>query len=889
MKTMPIQPGRMFGPYEILAPLGAGGMGEVYSARDTRLDRTVALKVLPSHLSSNADLRQRFEREARAVSSINHPNICTLHDIGHQDGVDYLVMEYIEGETLASRLQRGPLSTVDTLQYSIQIADALDKAYKRSIVHRDLKPGNIMITKSGLKLLDFGLAKLTGDGRPNPDSVSQLATAQGLTREGTILGTLQHMAPEQLEGGEVDARTDLFAFGTVLYEMATAKKAFEGKGQASLIAAILKENPKPISEHQPLTPARLERVVRICLEKDPDDRWQTAHDLKLELQGILESMSRPESSAALPVRARKRTGLAWLVAAACALIAIAFAFAYFRRAPSENEQQIVRLEIVPPHEDAFFSGSGPLSVSPDGKYIAFIDNADGRRTLWLRALDSSEARQLPGTEHTRDPFWSPDSRFLAFFSRGKLMKIDITGGRPQVLCDAEFNRGGSWGTSGIIIFAERPYGPIFQVSDSGGTPKPATKLNQSLGEFSHRFPHFLPDGKRFLYLARVTIKDQALYAASLDSSETKLVMKISSRAIFASPRFLLYLKDGDLMAHGINLKSLELEGDPVLIAKEAGLSATGQAAISVSNHGLLAYWNGSLAGFQLLWFDRTGQQLNVAGEGGSAADSRHHRLSPDGTRVAWMRPDPDLLSPDIWITDLTRTISTRLTSNMGFDENPTWSPDAKSVIFNRGSGLGNLNIYRMSAGGAGEEEVFIKDGVILNDWSLDGNFIIGERTGRRSDLWVVPVSGERKPYPFAHSEFSEFQGAFAPDTRWIAYTSDESGEYEVYAQSFPSSGKKLRISSNGGAQPRWRRDGKELFYLSFERKVMSVELSEKDGELQAGVPQPLFKSMIASPYYPFGSDYDVSIDGQRFLTSTNTGQTRGPINVILNWTQLLKR
>ncbi|MCI0416497.1 protein kinase [bacterium] len=884
---MSIAAGQRFGPYEIVAPLGAGGMGEVYRAKDTRLDRIVAIKILNASPSSNSDLRQRFEREARAVSSLNHSNICILHDIGNQAGVDFLVMEYIEGETLASRLQRGPLSTAEVLQYSIQITDALDKAHKRSIVHRDLKPGNIMITKSGIKLLDFGLAKLIPKG-PLAQDLSQLATAGDLTAKGTILGTVQYMSPEQLEGKEIDPRTDIFAFGTVLYEMATGKRAFEGKSQASLIAAILKEDPKPISQHQPLAPARLERLVKICLEKDPDDRWQTAHDLKLELQGIMESFSRPESAMTYAIRLHKRQYIPWTVAVLCAVAAITWPAVFFRSSTTK-EQRVLQMELVPPHEDAFFSGTGPLAVSPNGKYIAFNDNFDGRRTLWLRAFDSSEARQLPGTEHSINPFWSPDSRYLAFFARGKLMKIDVGGGRPQVLCDVEFNRGGSWGKSGIIIFAERPNGPIYQIPASGGTPKPITKLNQSLGEVSHRFPHFLPDGRRFLYLARLTQRDQGLYAGSLDSAESKFVTNISSRVVYTRPGYLLFVEDSDLMAHAIDLKSLELKGDPVLIAKDVGLAATGQAGISVSDEGLLAFWGATLSGYQLLWFDRNGKQLGVAGESSLAADLRYHRLSPDGSHVAWLRPDPDLLSPDIWVTDLTRNISTRLTSRMGFNQNPTWSPDGKTIVFNRDAGMDNYTIYRMSAGGVGGEEVFIKDGVILSDWSLNGEFIIGQRIGRRFDPWIVPLAGDRKPFAFAQSEFNELQGAFSPDTRWIAYTSDESGEYEVYVQSFPSSGKKVRISTNGGAQPRWRRDGKELFYLSLERKVMSVEVSEKDGELRVSVPQPLFKTLITTPSYPFGSDYDITADGQRFLTSTSITPTRRPISVILNWTQLLKK
>ena len=887
---MAIAAGTRFGPYEIIAPAGAGGMGEVYRAKDTRLNRTIAIKILPSHLSSNPDLRQRFEREARAVSSLSHSHICTLHDIGIQDGTMYLVMEFLEGENLADRLSKGSLPLEQTLKYGIQIADALEKAHKQGIVHRDLKPGNIMLTKSGAKLLDFGLAKFAEE--QTKDALSNVATEGNLTAEGTVLGTIQYMAPEQLEGSEADARTDIFAFGTVLYEMATAKKAFTGKSKASLITAIMSTEPLSLSSIQPMTPRSLDRLVRICLAKDPEARWQTAHDVMLELQGISESISQPEALSAISPRPKKRQWAAWLVAGICALGMAAFAAAYWMRGKSDDQNRVIQLSIVPPDENAFFTGSGPSVVSPDGNSVAFINNADGKRTLWVRALNEPEAHELPGTEYTNTPFWSPDSRSLAFFSRGRLMRITISGGRPQILCDVQQPRGGSWGTRGVIIFADRL--GIFQVPESGGTPKQVTHLDQSLGEVSHRFPCFLPDGRRFLFLSRITMKNQAVYTGSLDSHETKLVVTAGSKAVYAPPGYLLYVKDGALNAQAIDPKSLQLRGEPFHMSEQQVTSgSSGQAAISASDNGVLAYWGGNVSDVRLTWFDRKGLAHGTLGLSMPGPESRYHRISPDETQVAWVRADADLLTSDIWITDIARNVSSRLTSDPQFDEAPTWSGDGKSIAFSRdvtfGGALSSGVIFLVPSSGVGAEQLMFKGGYYLTDWTLDGRLILAQKYGKRNDLWILPTFGDRNPYPFLQTEFDEFQGTFSPDGRWIAYTSNQSGDYEVYVQPLPASGKKWRISANGGAQPRWRRDGKELIYLSLDRKVVAVEVKANEGELVVGAPQILFKAPISSPFFPFGMDYDVSADGQRFLISASMEEAKPPISVILNWTQLIPK
>ncbi len=888
---MSLKAGTKLGHFEIQSALGAGGMGEVYRAIDTRLNRTVAVKVLPSHLSANTDLKQRFEREARAVSSLNHPHICTLHDIGHQNGIDYLVMEFLEGETLAEKLTKGALPIEQTVRYGIQIADALHNAHKQGIVHRDLKPGNIMLTKSGAKLLDFGLAKFEAAAQLKSDSLSELATEEReLTAEGTIMGTFQYMSPEQLEEGRADTRTDIFALGAVLYEMATGKKAFIGKSRASLITAIMSAEPHPISSIQPLTPRALERLIKICLAKDPDLRWQTAHDVMLELQGILESISQPEASATAMVSHRSFQKLPWVLTALGALAAAAFAVAYFSKSLPQHQKSAIQLSIHPPDPSAFFTGTGPVAISPDGKYVAFNNNADGRRTLWLRPLKEPEARQLPGTEHSTNPFWSPDSRYIAFFARGKLMKISISGGRPQVLCDASRNRGGFWGNSNIIIFADQPNGPLYQVPADGGKPKQVTELDQSAGELTHRFPVFLPDGRHFLYLIRFTKKNQGIYSGSLDSSEKRFVLDSGSRVSYAPPGYLLYLKDFAMLAQSFDPQSLRIQGEAFPIAKRGRMSATGQSAISVSDNGVIAYWPGQLSDVEFLWYGRNGVQQGQVGELENSVDSRFHRLSPDGTQVAWLRGDPDALTPDVWVTDISRNVSTRLTYRPEFDETPVWSPDGKSVVYCRATLTNTPNILLMSSTGAGEEQVLLKESLYLSDWSSDGKFIAGYRYGKRNDIWVMNFL-EKKISPYLQTEFDEFQASFSPDGGWIAYTSDESGDYEVYVQSFPVSGKKWRISADGGAQPRWRRDGKELFYLSLDRKVVAVEVNGNAGNFVAGVPRVLFKAPItASTFYPYGSDYDVTADGQRFLvsSSTATAQSSPPINVILNWTDLIR-
>ncbi|MDA2938906.1 serine/threonine-protein kinase [Acidobacteria bacterium AH-259-A15] len=816
---MSLASGTRLGPYEIITLLGAGGMGEVYRARDTRLDRTVAIKVLLSHLSDNPDLRQRFEREARTISRLNHPHICTLHDIGHHQGIDFLVMEYLEGETLADRLAKGALPIDQALRYAVEIADALDKAHRQGVVHRDLKPGNIMLTETGAKLLDFGLAKL----RPPPAaaaSLSALPTEEAsLTAEGTILGTFQYMAPEQLEGKEADARTDIFAFGALLYETATGRKAFEGKSQASLIAAILERDPPPISSLQPLTPPALDHAVRRCLAKKPDERWQSANDLTGELKWIVEAGSQAGVPAPVLTRRRSRQRLGWIAAGALCLPLIAtLSLSVIHLREVVEEAQPMRFFVSPP-EQVTLSWWDFTVISPDGKHLVFATrSADSSNLLWVRSLDSLTARSLPGTGSARHPFWSPGSRFIGFFSRGKLKKVPLSGGPSQTLCDAPTGRGGSWNREGTIVFNPHWGGPLQYVSAAGGEAKSLTELDESRGETAHRWPCFLPDGRHFLYLALSSQpENRGIYLASLDSEEKKRLLSANLNAAYAEPGYLLFMRESTLMAQPFDKKGLELTGEPFPLAENVDRNEHTwytAAFFSVSENGVLTYRSG-LSKNQLVWLDREGKRLGAPV--GEPADYSNPELSPDGKRVAVGRLDPETQTRDIWLFDLARGTSSRLTFDPADDLNPVWSADGTRIAFTSDR-KGQRDIYQKMASGTGEDELVLESGEqkSVTDWSADGRFLLysvrNPQTG--TDVWMLPLSEEGKPTPFLQQSFREREAQFSPDGRWVTYESNESGTRQVFVQPFPATGGKWQISTQGGVQPRWRRDGKELFYIA---------------------------------------------------------------------------
>ena len=880
---MPIETGTRLGPYEILSPLGAGGMGEVYRARDTRLDRSVAIKVLSAHLSENPTLRQRFEREAKALSSLQHPHICTLFDVGQEHGVDFLVMEYLEGETLAARLEKGPLPAEQVLRYGIEIADALDKAHRQGVVHRDLKPGNIMLTKAGAKLLDFGLAKAATNIVASALSqyaptVSQSPTSP-LTAEGTIVGTFHYMAPEQLEGREADARSDIFSFGAVLYEMATGRKAFPGKTQASAIAAILTAEPPPITQLQPLTPPALERVVRICLEKDADERWQTAHDLKLQLQWIAEGGSLAGVPAPVVAR-RKHWQLAgWAAAAVFALLAVVFAVGFVRRAPAPP--RVLRATLLPPEKATFVH----TVISPDGTQLAFVARAEGgKEMLWVRRLEALAAQPLPGTEGANFAFWSPDSRSIGFFANGKLKKVEAAGGPPQTVCDAPEGRGGTWASDGTILFAPHPGTVIHRVPAAGGVATPVTKFDQSRTDATHRWPYFLPDGQHFIYAVRggaETTEESALNVESLDGKVKKLLVHAWSKPAYASG-YLLFVREGTLMAQRFDTSRLEMTGDAFPLAEQVQINVgNGYASFSVSDNGVLAYRAGAPeAGSKLIFFDRAGKELSVLGD---QAIYWTPRVSPDGRRVAVEVSDPRIGLIDIWIYDVERGLRTRFTFDAAPEFYPVWSPDGSRVVFNSNR-KGVFNLFIKDSSGAGTEELLYesKENKWPVSWSSDGKFLLFENEGgkTRDDLWALTMTGEHKAFPVVQTPAEEAEPVISPDGRWLAYLSDESGKDEVYVAPFPGPGGKYQVSVNGGERPRWRRDGKELFYLGEDDKLMSAEIRVKGTSLEVGAVKPLFQTRPQR----LGMIYDVSGDGQRFLVNSSVvEQVSSPVTLVLNW------
>ena len=899
---MAISTGTRLGPYEILAPLGAGGMGEVYRARDTRLDRTVAIKVLLSDVSASPEARQRFEREAKTISQLSHPHICALYDVGSYEGIEYLVMEYLEGETLSDRLARGPLPLEQTLRHGIEIADALDKAHRQGIVHRDLKPGNVMLTKSGVKLLDFGLAKLRqGESQPLASRLSALAT-QGtpLTAEGTILGTLQYMAPEQLEGREADARTDIFAFGAVLYEMATGRRAFAGKSQASLIAAILEHEPEPISGVQPMTPPALDRVVKTCLAKDPEERWQTAHDIGVQLRWILEARSQTDVAAppgAAAARWKNRERAAWIVSGLLLLALVGSLAALFRIGRREPATApATRFAILPPGKSTFTapgeSASSQPALSPDGRSLAFVAYAGGgQHLIWVRPLDSLAAQPLAGTEDSSYPFWSPDGKSLGFFAHGKLKRIAVSGGPPQTLCDASAGRGAAWSRDGVIIFTPTQAEALYRIPAGGGAVTPVTTLDSSREESSHRWPSFLPDGRRFLYWTRSRrAANNGIRVGSLDSKDVTSLLPADGMAAYVRPGHLLFVRQGALLAQPFDPRSLKLEGESLRVAEPLGYgNPPGYATFSVADSGVLAYVPGVSPNRELVWFDRSGKELGSVGEPWIYISPA---LSPDEKRVAVGVRDPRAASADIWLVDLARGIRSRFTFDPANETTARWSPDGSRVVFSSNR-AGFTDFYEKSSSGAGEEKpVFRSDqDKFLTDWSQDGRFLAYHTPSPKTgwDVWVLPLSGDRKPIPFVQTEFSEAQGQFSPDGKWLAYASDESGIFEVYVRPFPAPGGKWQVSTSGGTQPQWRRDGKELFYLSEEGKLAAVEV-KSGSTFDASAPRPLFQARFPTASAPFGRTYTVTADGQRFLVTRLMEEDRAiPITVVLNWTADLKR
>jgi serine/threonine protein kinase len=897
---MPLSPRTRLGPYEIIAPLGAGGMGEVYRARDTRLERTIAIKILPAQFSSDPVRKQRFEREAKTISNLNHPHICVLHDIGSQDGVDYLVMECVEGETLAKRLEKGPLPLEHVLKYGAQVADALDKAHRAGIVHRDLKPGNIMLTPTGAKLLDFGLAKPAAP-LASLATITVTKAESPVTQEGTIVGTFQYMSPEQVEGKELDGRSDIFSLGAVLYETVTGQKAFQGKSQLSVASAILEKEPAPINSLKPLTPPSLDHAIRRSLMKEPERRWQSAADLAGELQWIGESASQTGIFALRGQGKIARPWFAWSLAAVLGATAALIAILHWGRRPPAAEP--VRFELpLPP-------GNLSFTLSPNGRWLAFpVPGPDG--LIWIRPLDSLEGRPLPGTENVQTPvFWSPDSRFIAFQSGNKLKKIGISGGPPQPICDlSAIALGGAWNRDGTIVLGTVGNG-IMQVPAAGGAP---TLVTATSGRNEiHVFPSFLSDGRHFVYLRAP--ENSGIYVGSLDlkpnEQSSKRVLATPVMAVYASsPEAgmgrLLFMREGSLLAQPFDERRLEPAGEPILFAEHVA-SFLLSGAYSASSSGVLAY-RPAKAGpglSELTWFDRQGKELSVAGEPGSTYAYFDLALSPDGGKVAASRIDLSMVGSQlgIWLLDLARGVSTRFTFDAAPASSPIWSPDGSRVAFAAARG-GGAHIYQKASNGAGKEQVLVgatDEAKVPNDWSRDGRFLLYAQQDpkTKADLWVLPLASDGTPAgaptPFANTEFNEDQGRFSPDTHWVAYVSDESGKSEVYVQPFPAApggGSKTQVSRGGGDQPRWRRDGKELFYVSPDGKLMAVNVVEGP-TFKAGVPETLFQALVVRGRRESLLGvlrWDVAPDGKHFLINTVKTPSE-PLTVVLNWTAELKK
>ena len=889
---MSLNAGTRLGPYEIVSSAGAGGMGEVYKARDTRLDRIVAIKVLPTHLAGRAELRERFEREAKTIASLNHPHICTLFDTGHQDDIDFLVMEYIEGETLAQRLQKGPLPLDQVLRYAIEIADALDKAHRKGITHRDLKPGNIMLTKSGTKLLDFGLAKLRQDVAP-ATPFSELPTANNaITAEGTILGTLQYMAPEQVEGKEADARTDIFAFGVVVYEMATGKKAFEGKSQASLMAKILETDPPSMSALAPMTPPALDHVVRRCLAKDPDDRWQSARDICEQLRWISDSGT--QTSPAVPSASQQKPAnrMALIAIAAVIAIAVVAVAVFFLRRTPPVEKQAVRFTIGPPEKGAFnlALANVAIALSPDGSKVVFsASTGNSGSQLWVRALDSQSAQALPGTQNGAVPFWSPDSRAVAFSAEGKLKKITLSSGAVETLAEVIQTRAelatwpGTWSREGVVLFVASN-GTLARVAESGGTITPVTALDASQSESAHLYPYFLPDGKHFLYLATSIAKPEnnAIFVGSLDSKDRKLLVKVSSNPIYVNAGYLLYNRQGTLMAQPFDADRLQLAGDAIPIAEGVAFNPFGSyAQFAASDSGVLVYrGGGGSVPLTLAWVSREGAAQPLAA---TPHNYTFPKISPDGKRVALGIEEG--AGGQVWIYDTARDAMSRLTFEGAANVDPLWTHDGKRIVF---KGKGN-HLFWQPADGGGVAEQLTSDERSRNDlpgnWSPDGQALLFMETLPVRDLFILSLK-DRKAQPFDTGEVGASSPSFSPDGRWIAYTSNESGRTEVYVRPYPGPGGKWQISTEGGGEPVWNPKGRELFYRSGQ-KMMAVDYTEQP-EFSAGKPKMLFEG----PYVPSPrslADYDVTPDGQRFLMLKNAEQKPGEISVVLNWTEELKQ
>ena len=895
---MTLAAGTALGPYEIVSPLGAGGMGEVYKARDTRLDRVVAVKVLPTDLAATPELRLRFEREAKAVSALSHPHVCALYDVGSAEGVEYLVMEYLEGETLESRIDKGPVPAEQVLKFGVQIADALERAHRHGIVHRDLKPGNVMLTRSGVKLLDFGLARsLAPAAESGGDASSSLPTSAApsrLTERGTIMGTFQYMSPEQLEGKDADARSDIFALGAVLYEMATGKKAFSGASRASLISSILRDDPRPISSIAPMTPPAFDRVVKTCLAKDPDDRFQTAHDVKLQLEWLAEAGSQAGAPAVVASRRKSRERLAWIAAGAAVAAAAVLALILVRGKPAPA--RTIRAAIELPAGAVIEKQDSSLALSPDGRVLAFVaEGGDGKTQIYLRALDSVACPVLAGTAGATYPFWSPDGRSLGFFADGNLKRIEISGGAVQTICEAPQGRGATWGSDGTIVFTPNIYGSMQRVPASGGSPVPAESAITA-GDASHRNPHFLPDGKTVVYYSSATASADAslrakqrpdqegIFALDLATKKARRLLPVPSEAHFVAPGYLAFVREKNVMVQRFDPKTLRLSGEAVPVAEKVEYNGfRGTAEFAFGGSDLFVYQRETAAApSQLAWFDPDGKRLPSSGEPAAISGLA---VAPDGKRAAIVIDGPE--GPQIWIADLAAGGRLRFTFGTSAASNPIWSPDGRQLVYAAHVADGETMQVKDTGGGSPPRTIYKGANFAgPESWSPDGKsiaFSMQSTETKSFDVGVVPAAGGALRMLLT-SAGNERGGAFSPDGRWLAYASDESGKLELYVTRYPEGGAKWQIS-NGGVIGGWWNAPDEIGYVGADRRVFALPVKPEGTGLSVGSPRRIFGEML---YPRAASDYCRAL--HRLLAAVPAGESAPTsLTLVTNWSAALPR
>ena len=885
---MALDAGMRVGPYEILGLVAAGGMGEVYRARDSRLERIVAIKVVGSAMGNDPDMRQRFDSEARLAAQLHHPRIAAIHDVGHDGGVDYLVMEFIEGQSLAERIAAGALPFSELVGYAIELAAGLGYAHRRGVVHRDLKPSNILITPNGLKIIDFGLATLRQEEhRPSDEIAAMKTTPRRKTEADCIPGTAGYVPPERLQGFSADHRTDIFAFGAVLYEMASGRRAFDGATPADLIAAVLTAEPPPLTGGDPAID-ELDWVVRRCLRKPPDERWQSIVDVEAVLKRIASaSARRPANDAAIAQPPSRRTIISVASAAAAIAAAIgALGVLALQRPIAVDRPQPVALSIAPPPNGAFTPTessvqSPQLAISPDGRAVAFVaSGANGVPQIWVRALDSTDVLPVPGTEHAAYPFWSASSRSIGFFTDRQLKRVDLDGTPPRALASAPDGRGGSANADDVILFSRATTDAIYRLNADGSVVQ-QTKLSASQGDTSHRWPQFLPDGRHFLYFSRSgNGVPSSIRIASIDGGEDRVVVESGVGAVYGSGQ-LFYVSDGALLAAPFDAGRGRLTGGAVPVVSDVAISSNFYGAFSASVNGALAYAMKASTS-ELVWMARDGRRLGVAAPRGGYVD---FRLSPDGRHLAIAEIEQHSGLSDLRLLDLQRGTNSRLTTSPATDASPVFSPDGTRLVFrsNRERGVHDLYLRPFSGG---HDELFVSGPVAKSptDWSRDGSIVVyhADDENTHHDIWAAALADPAHPRALVQTEYDEMQGQLSPSGRWLAYASNQSSRLEVYVQRTDNDSRKWPISTDGGSDPKWNPDEKQLYYIAGDGRLMSVDITSAT-MLEPGTPRPLFPLRDVGRLAPYPSAYEVHPDGRFLVREPIQDPHTLPLNVVVNW------